>query len=353
MRWFNRKHHSLGIDITADTIKCLELSLLGNRYKVESYAIAPLFQGTAIDNEAVNIEIIAEAIKVALKQSGTRQRQVCVAIPKSAIVTKVVTMSAGLSTSEMEEEAMIEAERHTPYALDQIYLDFEAWQVNEAKPEMMDVLLVIARKENVDGRVETLKMAGLTASVVDVESFAVERSYALLKSALPNDNNKQTVAMVDIGASMTILNILQDGRTIYTREQHFGGKHLTGEIQQRYGLSYQQAELAKRQGDLPDDYNSEVLESFKHALVQRVTKSLQFFISSNINSRIESIVLAGGCAYIPSIDKLIAEKLDIPVMIANPFINMSLSHKIKPQNLSNDATTMMVACGLALRGFDS
>ena len=353
MKWFNRKHdHLLGIDISTAAVKLLELSKAGSRYKVESYAVAPLAQDAVIDNNISNLEMIAEAIKVAVKQSGTRERHACVAIAGSSVMTKVITMSAKLSEDEMEEQIMVEADQYIPYSLDEVRLDFEVQHVNEANSEMVDVLLAASRRENVDERVEALEMAGLTASIVDVGAFAMENSYALLKDQLPDGDEEQTVAIADIGATMTTLNILQEGRAIYTREQGFGGKQLTEEIQRRYGLSYEEAGLAKRHGGLPDNYNSDVLGPFKRALVQQVARSLQFFISSSANRSIDTVILAGGCASIPGVDKLIEEELGIPAFVANPFINMALSNKIKPQSLSNDAAAMMIACGLALRSFD-
>ncbi|MBT6575395.1 MAG: pilus assembly protein PilM [Gammaproteobacteria bacterium] len=353
MKWFNRKHdHLLGIDISTAAVKILELSKTGSRYKVESYAVAALAQDAVIDNNISNIEMIADAIKVALKKTGTRTRHACVAIAGSSAMTKVITMPAHLSEDEMEEQIMVEADQYIPYSLDEVCLDFEVQHVNEANSEMVDVLLVASRRENVDERVEILEMAGLTASIVDVGAFAMENSYTLLKDHLPDADEEQTVAIADIGATMTTLNILQQGHAIYTREQVFGGKQLTEEIQRRYGLSYEEAGLAKKHGGLPDNYNNDVLEPFKRALVQQVARSLQFFISSSVNRSIDTVILAGGCASIAGLDKLIEEELGIPVFIANPFINMALSNKIKPQSLSNDSTAMMIACGLALRSFD-
>ena len=353
MKWFNRKHdHLLGVDISTAAVKILELSKTGSRYKVESYAVAPLAQDAVIDNNISNIEIIAEAIKVALKQSGTHTRHACVAIAGSSVMTKVITMPAYLSEDEMEEQIMVEADQYIPYSLDEVRMDFEVQNINEANPQMVDVLLAASRRENVDERVDALEMAGLTASIVDVGSFAIENSYTLLKDLLPDGDEEQTVAIADIGATMTTLNILQEGRAIYTREQGFGGKQLTEEIQRRYGLSYEEAGLAKRHGGLPDNYNTDVLGPFKRALVQQVARSLQFFISSSANRSIDTVILAGGCASISGIDKLIEEELGIPTFVANPFINMALSNKIKPQSLSEDAAAMMIACGLALRSFD-
>jgi len=354
MKWLNRKHdHLLGIDISSAAIKLLELSKTGARYKVESYAVAPLAQNAVIDNNISNAEMIAETIKAAVKQSGARTRHACVAIAGSSVMTKMITMSAHLSEDEMEEQIMVEADQYIPYSLDEVRLDFEVQKVNEANPELVDVLLAASRRENVDERVDVLAQAGLTASIIDVEAFAMENAFSLLRDQLPGGDDEQTIAIADIGATMTTLNILHQGRAIYTREQGFGGKQLTEEIQRRYGLSYEEAGLAKRHGGLPDNYNSDVLGPFKRALVQQVARSLQFFISSSANRSIDSVVLAGGCASIAGIDKLVEQELGLPAFVANPFINMALSNKIKPQSLSNDASAMMIACGLALRGFDS
>ncbi|NOR81632.1 MAG: type IV pilus assembly protein PilM [Methyloprofundus sp.] len=353
MKWFNRKHdHLVGIDISTAAIKLLELSKTGARYKVESYAVAPLAQDAVIDSNISNAAMIAETIKLALKQSGARTHHACVAIAGSSVMTKMITMAAHLSEDEIEEQIMVEADQYIPYSLDEVRLDFEVQGVNETNPEMVDVLLAASRKENVDERVEVLEKAGLTASIVDVEAFAMENAFSLLKDQLPNSDDEQTVAIADIGATMTTLNIMHEGHAIYTREQGFGGKQLTEEIQRRYGLSYEEAGLAKRHGGLPDNYDSDVLEPFKRALVQQVARSLQFFISSSANRSIDSIVLAGGCSSIAGIDKLVEQELGIPAFVANPFINMALSNKIKPQSLSNDASAMMIACGLALRSFD-
>jgi len=353
MKLFNRKRdHLLGIDISSSAIKLLELSKMGTRYKVESYAVSPLAQDAVIDNNISNAEMVADAIKAALKQSGTRIRQACVAIAGSSVMTKTIPMSAHLSPDEMEEQIMVEADQYIPYSLDEIRLDFEVQKVNETNPEMVDVLLAASRKENVDERIDVLEQAGLKASIVDVGAFAMENSFTLLQDQLPNNEDEQTIAIADVGATMTTLNILHEGRSIYTREQGFGGKQLTEEIKRRYGLSYEEAGLAKRHGGLPDNYNSDVLGPFNRALVQQVARSLQFFISSSANRSIDGVVLAGGCASITGIDKLVEQELGIPAFVANPFINMALSNKVKPQSLSNDAPAMMIACGLALRSFD-
>lgn len=353
MSWFNRKQNAvLSIDISSSAVKLLELSKTGTRYRVESFAVAPLPRDAIVDNNIANVDVIAGAIKVALKRSESKLKQATVAVAASAVMTKIITMPASLSDDELEEQIMVEADQYVPYSLDEVNFDFEVQRINENNPEMVDVLLVASRRENVDDRVEALLKAGLKASIVDVEAFAMENAFSLLSGQFADSTGAQTVAIADIGSTLATLNVLHDGRIVYTREQAFGGKQLTEEIQRRYGLSYEEAGLAKRQGGLPDNYTVDVLEPFKKAMVQQIQRSLQFFMSSSSNREIDSIVLAGGCASIPGVNKLVGKSLGVPVYIANPFINMTLSNKIKPQALSNDASTMMTACGLALRSFD-
>ena len=353
MSWFNQKQSAvIGVDISTAAIKLLELSKVGARYRVESYAVVPLPQDAVIDKNIANIDVISDAIKRAYKQSGSKLKQASVAVAGSSVMTKIIAMPASLTDDEMEEQIMVEADQYVPYSLDEVNFDFEVQGQNENNPEMVDVLLAASRKEIVEDRIEALAKAGLKAKIVDVEAFAMENAFALLVDQLPDSIEGQAIAIVDIGATMTTLNVLFNSRAVYTREQGFGGKQLAEEIQRRYGLTYEEAGLAKKIGGLPDNYTADVLEPFKRAMVQQIQRSIQFFVSSSANRRIDSIILAGGCASIPGIDKLVQQMIGVPAIIANPFINMTLSSKVKPHALSNDAPAMMIACGLALRSFD-
>jgi type IV pilus assembly protein PilM len=353
MSWFNQKQNAvLGLDISTAAVKLLELSKVGTRYRVESYAVAPMPQEAFVDKNIANIDIIAEAVKVAVKQSGTKLREACVAVTGSAVMSKVIMIPASMGDGEIEEQVLDEASQYVPYSLDEVNLDFEVQRVNEANPQMLDVLLVASRKENVNDRVEALTKAGLKTKIVDVEAFAIENAFALLTDQLEGATEGKTYAVADVGATMATLSIVHDGHTVYTREQGFGGKQLTEEIQRRYGFSYEEAGLAKKRGGLPESYIIDVLEPFKKAMVQQISRSMQFFISSSANRSVDGIVLAGGCASIPGIDNLVEQTLGINAYIANPFISMALSNRVKPQTLSADAPALMLACGLALRSFD-
>jgi type IV pilus assembly protein PilM len=352
MFFFNRqKPPLLGIDISTAAVKLLELSQIGQKYRVENYAIVPLPQDAVVDKNLAKVDIVSNAIKLATKQSGTRLKHAAVAVPTSSVIAKEITMPASLNEDELEAQIQLEADQYIPYSLDEVSLDFVVQGETEKNPEMVDILLVASRKELVEDRVAALEMAGLKAGIVDVESYALENACSLILSQIPQ-NPDEGIAIVDIGSTMTTLYVMQNQKIIYTREQNFGGKQLVEDIQKRYGLSYEEAELAKKHGGLPDAYYPEVLEPFKQAIARQIGRLLQFFISAGIYRTVERLFLAGGCASITGIDQYVEEILATPTSIANPFANMSLSGNIKSQNFYTDAPALITACGLALRSFD-
>nr|WP_218649713.1 pilus assembly protein PilM [Pseudomonas taiwanensis] len=342
----------LGIDISSTSVKLLELSRSGSRFKVESYAVEPLPPNAVVEKNIAELEGVGQALSRVVTKARTGVKVAAVAVAGSAVITKTIEMEAGLSDDDLENQLKIEADQYIPYPLEEVAIDFEVQGASARNPERVDVLLAACRKENVEVREAALALAGLSAKVVDVEAYALERAYSLLSAQLGDSHDELTVAVVDIGATMTTLSVLHSGRTIYTREQLFGGRQLTEEIQRRYGLSVEEAGLAKKQGGLPDDYDSEVLQPFKDAVVQQVSRSLQFFFAAGQYNDVDYILLAGGTASIPDLDRLIQQKIGTPTLVANPFADMALSSKVNAGALASDAPALMIACGLAMRSFD-
>lgn len=342
----------LGIDISSAAVKLVELSHVDSGYRVDSIAVAPLVQGAVVDKTLANVEQIGQAIKAVVKASGTRLKHAALAVPTSAVITKTIPMDASLSGEELELQVELEADRYVPYPLDEVSLDFEVLGPSEKSRDTMDVLLVASRRENVDDRVAALDYAGLKAGIVDVESYAIVNAYNTLLDRGEGFKSGSTVAVADVGATMMSLNVIHAGQGIYIREQAFGGKELTAEIQHKYGLSFAEAGLAKKLGSLPENYLAEVLEPFKQALVQQINVALQFFQSSSAHRDIDKLILAGGCASIRGIREYAEPALGLSTEIADPFANMARGIRVSPHTLRNEAPAMMVACGLALRSFD-
>ncbi len=347
-----KKNTSLvGLDISSTSVKLLELSRQGDRYRVESYGVEPLPQNAVVEKNIADVEGVGEAVTRLVAKSKPQSKNAAVAVAGSAVITKIIEMDADLSEDERESQIRLEADQYIPYPLDEINLDFEVIGPSAVNPERVSVLLAASRTENVELRVDALIIAGLVAKVVDVEAYAMERAFGLLVDSLPC-GREGTVAIVDIGATMTTLNVVNDGKIIYTREQLFGGRQLTEEIQRRYGLSFEEAGRLKKEGGLPDDYEVEVLRPFKEAVVQQVTRSLQFFFSSSQYNDVDHILLAGGTSSIPGLAQVVQEKIGTAVSVANPFVNMSFAPQISAASIANDAPSLMIACGLALRSFD-
>ena len=324
----------------------------GGKYRVESYGVEPLPENAVVEKNIADEEAVGESIQRLVERSKTKIKNAAVAVAGSAVITKTIEMSASFSETEMENEIASEADQYIPYPLDEVSLDFEVQGVSPRSEEQMEVLAA-CRRENVELRQAALELGGLKAKVVDIEAHCMQRAFNLVRDQFVGEgDSEKIIAIVDVGATMTTLSVLTDSGTPYTREQLFGGKQLTEEIQRRYSLSVEEAGLAKKQGGLPDDYETEVLQPFKEAVVQQVTRSLQFFYSSSAYDDVDHIILAGGTASIEGLADMVSAKLGTPASMANPFANMALSSKVNEVNLTNDAPALMIACGLAMRSFD-
>ncbi|MDO9319195.1 MAG: pilus assembly protein PilM [Gammaproteobacteria bacterium] len=338
----------LGVDISSSAVKLLELSFSGGKYKIENYVIRQLAANVVVEKNISDIDAVGESIRQAISILKPATKEAAVAVAGSAVITKIIEMNAALTDSEMENQIIVEADQYIPYPLSEVAIDFERLESTDNNSDFVDVLLAACRKENVESRVAALEAGGLIAKVVDIEAYAVERAYALIAPQLTGvDVN--SVAILDVGATITTLHVLVNGKTIYTREQLFGGRQLVEDVQRRFGLSAIEAETGIKRGNLPAEYENEILAPFKDAAVQQVSRSLQFFFSSSQYNDVDYIVLAGGIAAVDGLSELVREHLATPVLVANPFANLATGPKVNKTMLINDAPSLMIACGLAMR----
>ncbi len=342
----------LGIDITATAIKLLELSKSGGKYRIESYSVEPLPANSVVEKNIADADAVGEAIGRAVKKSGSRIKGGAAAVAGSAVITKVITMPADISEDDMESQIQLEADQYIPFPLEEVNMDFEIMGPTEGSEGQVNVLLAASRSENVDLRIAALEVGGLEAKIVDVEAFALENTVAMMANDLFSGGEDKVIAVADVGSAVTTFSVLESLKIVYSREQAFGGAQLTEDIQRRYGLSFEEAGLAKKQGGLPDNYGPEVLEPFKESMAQQISRAQQFFFSSSSIAQIDHLILAGGCASIDGIAGIVEAAIGIPTVVANPFAHMTLSSRIPAQALTNDAPSLMVSCGLALRSFD-
>ena len=348
---FSKKNNALlGIDISSSSIKLLELSKSGSKYKVENYSSRPLPDGAVVEKNIANLDAVGEEMLKLATLTKTGTEKAAVAVSGSAVITKIIEMNAAMSDSEMENQIVVEADQYIPYPLDEVAIDFERQGMSKKNEDMVEVLLAACKKENVDSRVAALEIGGYEAKVVDIEAYAMERAFNIMCEQM--DLEKEGLsAIIDIGATMTTMYILRDGVSIYTREQVFGGAQLSIEIQNRYGLSPADAAAALVNGELPDGFESDVLKPFILEMSDQIGRTLQFFFSSSQYNDVDLIVLAGGTASTVGLAEMVQEELGTKTVVANPFTKMGMNNKVNKKQLQNDAASLMMACGLAIRGF--
>ncbi|MCH8617646.1 pilus assembly protein PilM [Undibacterium sp. TS12] len=341
-----------GLDISSLDIKLVELSEGANKsYRLERYASEPLPKGAVLDGNIENIEQVTETVRKLVKKSGTSAKNVAMAMPASAVITKKIILAGTLTEQALEVQVESEASQYIPFSMDEVSLDFCVLGPAANAEEDIEVMLAASRKEKIEDRVAIIQAAGLQAKVMDIESYAARASISRLIAQQSNGGKDQIYAIFQIGAKRTYIFIMLNDEVIYEREQQFGGAQLTQDIVRNYGMSVEEAEIKKKNGDLPDTYEMELLEPFLESAALEVTRAIQFFFTSTPFTRVDQIYLTGGCAVIPGLVEIIAERTKISTAVVSPFKGMELGSGVNEKALRHDAPAYMVACGLALRRF--
>lgn len=343
----------IGVDISSSAIKMVEIGEAGKGvYRVERYAVEPLPKDSVVEGNINNLDAVSDALKRCHKRLGSNVKNLALALPNAAVISKKIMVPAGQTEEELELQVETEANQYIPFALDEVNLDFQVLGPAPNNAEDIEVLIAASRKEKIIDRLAVAESAGLKATVMDVDVFAAQAAFELIENQFPDRGKDQNIAVVDVGSSIMSVNVLRNDQSIYMREQPFGGNQLTQEIQNKFGLSPEEAEAAKRAGGLPENYESDVLQPFMEMMGLEIARALQFFFTSTQHNQIHHIVLSGGCAAIPGADETVTKRVQVNTIVANPFVNMTLSSKIRPKSLTQDAPSLMVACGLAMRRFD-
>src|SRR5512143_864335 len=343
----------IGVDISSTSIKLVELAETGKgAYRLERYTIEPLPREAVTDGNIVNLEQVSDGLKRAWKRLGSRNRNVALALPAAMVITKKIIVPAAQKEEDLELTVEAEANQYIPFALDEVNLDFQIVGPAPNNPEEVEVLIAASRKEKVEDRVAIAEAAGLKPRVMDVESYATQEAFGLISPALPANGRDQNIAFVDVGAHVTHFYVLRNGQFLFSRDQAFGGNQLTHDIQRAFNLPPEEAESAKRNQGLPENYDADVLQPFMETLALEVTRALQFFFTSTSYNQVDQIVLAGGCALLPGIDELVAKRAGVATVVGNPFGTMAASDHIRPRQLAQDAPQLLIACGLAMRSFE-
>lgn len=343
---------TIGLDISSSSVKVVELSrnAVGD-WTLEHLAVQPLERGWVSDGQIDKFDEVAEAVRQAVARSGTRNRHAVMAMPQSAVITKKIMMAAGLREDEMEQQVETEANQYIPFSLDEVSLDFCILGPSRSSETDVEVLIAASRKDRVQDRQALAEAAGLEPVVIDIESHASRLVMSRWIEALPDQGRGSLVALFEIGADTTGLKVLRDGEMIYDRDQAFGGSQLTQLISRQYGLTFDEAEQKKISGELPEDYASTLLEPFVGSLANEIGRALQYFFTSTPYHSVDRIVLAGGTASLSGLAATVTEVTGFEAAVLNPFEGMQVGSSVTRARLEQDASSFLVACGLAMRRY--
>jgi type IV pilus assembly protein PilM len=348
-----RKHPPMiGLDISSSSVKLVELSqAAGGEYVLERFASEPFEKGWIADGQIEKFDEVADAVRRVVQKSGTRTKHVVMAMPQSAVITKKIMLPSGLREEDLELQVESEANQYIPFSLDEVSLDFCVVGPSTSSPGDVEVLIAASRKDRVQDRQGLAEAAGLKPVVLDIESHASRMAIGRLVKTLPNEGKDALVALFELGAETTSLKVLRDEEMLYDRDQAFGGGQLTALISRQYGFSFEEAEQKKLSGDLPEDYESNILQPFVDSLSQEIGRALQYFFTSTPHHKVHYVMLAGGTATLPGLKERVTELTGFASMVVNPFENMQLGSGVREAKVRREAPSYLTACGLAMRRF--
>lgn len=341
----------LGVDIGTSSIKVLQLGSSGSGYRVEAFAVEQVPEGAISEGNITDTDRVAEAVKRAVKRSGSKAKDCAMAVSGSAVITKVINLPADLSEDDVEAQIEVEAGQYIPYPREEVSLDFEILGPAPRNAELIEILLAASKTEHVDLCREVAELAGLGLRVVDVESYAIANAFDLVRKHAGIDES-ETIGVLNMGATASTLIALRGDRTIYSREHAFGGQQLVDDCMRRYGMDADQAAFLQRGETPPAGFEDEILEPFRQNVIQQISRALQFYSSSSDYSGINTLFLTGGAASTPGLAEAVGDEVGISCEVADPIEGMRLAPSIDAGRLERVRPALTTACGLALRGFD-
>jgi type IV pilus assembly protein PilM len=347
MLW-SKKKDVIGLDIGSSSIKLVELSEGKSGYKLQNLAISPLPPEAIVDGALMDSVTIIDTIRDLIATSKTKKKNIVTSVSGHSVIVKKITLPI-MTEAELEESIQWEAERYIPFDINDVNIDFQIFGSGPENPDVMDVVLVAAKKDIINDYVSIIMESGLNPVIIDIDSFALENMLAINYEV----DKEETVAMANVGASITNIDIIKSNISGFTRDIFKGGNQITEEIQRQLHIDYEEAEKIKVGSKM--DITSQpiiqnVLKTASESLAIEIGNSLDFFQSTTTYEKINKLYLSGGGSKIKDFDIILQQQIGIPVEIVNPFKKIEYSEKnFDLEYLREIGPVMAVGVGLASR----
>ncbi len=344
----NRKKLVVGLDIGSSCIKAVELkSLRRGGYELVSLGLEPLPSDCVVDGVIISKNPAADAISRIFEMQGIKNRRIATSVSGHSVIVKKIALPIQ-SEDDLAESIRWEAEQYIPFDIADVHVDYQVLGESAASGNL-DILLVAVKKDKVTDHTSVISMAGLNPVVVDVDAFALQNAYE--QSYEPTSRN--TVALLDIGASVMTINIVSGTDFLFTRDVGVGGRHYTDFIQKEFNLDFDQSQALKHgeavDGIQPSDARH-VIESVTEIICLEIQKTFDFFKSTSTVAHIDRMLVSGGAAHTPGLVDTLSRKFAIPADKFDPFINISVDPKrFPPEFIAERAPDLAIAVGLAMR----
>jgi type IV pilus assembly protein PilM len=345
---FGRAMNAVGLDIGASSVKAVQLKQGRGTMELVKLGIASLHPETIVDGVIMDSGTVISAIQQIFTENQIKTKDVAVAVSGHSVIVKKIQVQK-MKPEELDEAIPFEAEQYVPYAIEDVNLDYQVLESDNPEATEMDVLLVAVKKDIINDYLSIISTAGLKAVVVDVDAFALENAFELAYDL----DREQVVGLVNLGAAVMNINILQGGLSEFTRDSPLGGNRYTESIQKMLGLSYEQAEALKLGGEVEGRGVADAqpaVDMVNAEVAGEIRRSFDFFRSSSHSETIHRVILSGGSARLPGLVEYLSENLEIPVEVANPLRKIKADKKkYDPDYLEAISPQLAVSVGLALR----
>jgi type IV pilus assembly protein PilM len=347
--FLSRTKGLVGLDIGSSAVKLVELKeRRAGEFHLQRVGVEPLSPEAIVDGSIMDSSLVVEAIHKLNEQTKVKTASYATSLSGHSVIIKKIQLPA-MAPEELAESIQWEAEQYIPFDINDVRLDYVVLSEGEPGRDNMEILLVAVKRDKVNDYVSVISQTGKTAALVDVDAFAVQNAYEINYDL----DLLKTVALVNMGAGVTNINVLSRGSTVFWRDISFGGNQFTEALQREFNLSFEQAETLKK-GEAVDRYSvndaRQVLDAVSAEMAEELRKTFDFFLATSSEGPVDEMVLSGGCALTPNLQQVLSDRFNVPTELLNPLRRIRYRDSdFAPEWLSSIAPTLAVAVGLAVR----